>query len=252
VVSTGSVKEIGVILLAAGQGTRMKSDLPKVLHSLGGKPLFLHALGTARQLKPARVAVVVGHGGEAVRQACTGEDVIWVVQEKQLGTGHAVRCAEAIFHNFSGSVVILSGDVPLISEHTLRVMIAQHYNQDAALTLLTADLAVPRGYGRILKDGRGEITGVVEEKDATEVQKEITEVNAGAYVASPQFLFTALASVSNRNQQGEYYLPDVVSVGLDQGQKVASVKVEDAREILGVNTREELAYYAQGPADHLH
>jgi bifunctional UDP-N-acetylglucosamine pyrophosphorylase/glucosamine-1-phosphate N-acetyltransferase len=242
VVFTESVKDIGVILLAAGQGTRMKSDFPKVLHSLAGKPLFLHALGTARGLKPARIAIVVGHGGEAVRQAYRGEDVTWVVQEKQLGTGHAVRCAEAVFQNFSGSLVILSGDVPLISEHTLRAMIARHSSQDAALTLLTAHLAVRRGYGRILKNARGEVTGVVEEKDATEVQRQIEDVNAGVYVASPQFLFTALASVGNRNRQGEYYLPDVVGIGLKRGQKVASVKVEDAREIMGVNTREELAY----------
>ena len=237
-----SVREIGVIILAAGQGTRMKSTHPKVLHSLGGKPLFLHVLSAARRLKPTTVAMVIGHGGDAVREAHLDDEVIWVVQEKQLGTGHAVRCAQAAFQHFSGDVIILSGDVPLISERTLRAMIDHHRNQGAALTLLTAWLATPRGYGRILRDEKGEITGIVEERDATPGQREIKEVNAGVYVASPQFLFAALASVNNRNQQGEYYLPDVVSIGLKEGKKVSTVKVENAREMMGVNTREELAY----------
>jgi len=240
-----STREIGVILLAAGQGTRMRSSRPKMLHPLGGKPLFLHPLAAAHGLKPTRIAVVIGHGGDAVRQAYTLDEVSWVVQEKQLGTGHAVRCAQPAFHHFSGDVVILSGDVPLISERTLRAMIARHRKQGAALTLLTALLTVPRGYGRILRSEKGEITGIIEEKDATHVQRKIKEVNAGVYVASPQFLFTALARVSNRNRQGEYYLPDVVSIGLKQGKKVITVKVEDAREMMGVNTREELAYMEQ-------
>jgi len=235
-------REVGIILLAAGQGTRMKSSYPKVLHSLAGKPLFLHALEAARQLKPTKMAVVIGHGGDIVRQAYTGDEVIWVVQEEQLGTGHAVRCTQGVFQNFSGDLVILSGDVPLISERTLMSLISYHRNQGAALTLLTALLAVPRGYGRILKNENGEMTGIVEEKDATEDQRQIKEVNAGVYVASPQFLFAALASVNNKNRQEEYYLPDVVSIGLGQGSKITTVKVEDSREMMGVNTREELAY----------
>lgn len=234
--------ELGVILLAAGQGTRMQSALPKVLHPLGGKPLFLHALGTAQRLKPKPVAVLVGHGAEAVRQAYAGTDIDWRVQEQQLGTGHAVLCARAAFADFSGDVLILSGDVPLIREATLRTMVAHHQRYNAALTLLTAALDNPKGYGRILRSADGEISGTVEEKDASDVQRQIREVNAGVYVASATFLFDALSSVKNNNQQGEYYLPDIVAIGLAQNRVVETVQVDDPSEMMGVNTREELAF----------
>ena len=198
--------ELGVILLAAGQGTRMKSALPKVLHPLGGKPLFLHALGTAQRLYPARVAVIIGHGAEVVRRAYSGDDangVDWLVQEQQLGTGHAVLCAKDAFRNFSGDVLILSGDVPLIRECTLQALVEHHRSTRAAVTLLTALLQKPNGYGRILRGGGGLISGIVEEKDASATQQQIGEVNAGVYVASVPFLFAALSSVKNDNQQQE-------------------------------------------------
>ena len=234
--------ELGIILLAAGQGTRMKSDLPKVLHSLGGKALFLHALETAQRLGPERVAVVVGHGADAVRQAYGSIGVTWAIQEKQLGTGHAVLCAQEAFNGFAGEVVILSGDVPLIQENTLRAMIERHRRRNAAATLLTAVLEDPKGYGRILRDAQSNLTGIVEEKDASEAQRKIREVNAGVYVASAPFLFAALSDVKNNNQQGEYYLPDIVAVGLDQGLTIETVTAEDPREMMGVNSREELAF----------
>ena len=233
--------EIGVILLAAGQGTRMKSSLPKVLHVLGGKPLFLHPVEVAKRLKPSKVAVVIGHGAEAVRKAYTGNDVSWVDQEQQLGTAHAVLCAKNNFSDFCGDIVILNGDIPLIQEHTLTALVETHRKHKAALTLLTAFLDLPTGYGRILRDARGDLTGIVEEKDATDAQRQIREVNAGVYVASPQFLFPALEEVKNHNRQGEYYLPDVVTIGLGQGKKVMTVRVDDPREMMGINTREELA-----------
>jgi bifunctional UDP-N-acetylglucosamine pyrophosphorylase/glucosamine-1-phosphate N-acetyltransferase len=232
---------IGVIILAAGQGTRMKSDLPKVLQPLGGKPLLFHALRTAQRLEPKRIAVVIGHGAEAVKRACQCSNVVWVLQEKQLGTAHAVLCAKDCFEDFSGDVVILSGDVPLINDATLKAMAARHRSERAALTLLTAEVENPRGYGRILRDGTGAIAGVVEEKDASKTQRQIREVNAGIYVARRDFLFAALPSVKNRNQQKEYYLPDIVAVALDRGERVATARVDAAREILGVNTKEELA-----------
>ena len=236
------MQKLGVIVLAAGQGTRMKSALPKVLHPLAGRPLFLHALTTAQRLAPSRVAVVIGHGGESVRQAYYGADVDWAIQEKQLGTGHAVLCGKAHFTDFSGELLILSGDVPLIQEGTLRAMVEQHRSCQAAVTLLTALLDRPTGYGRILRDGAGGVAGIVEEKDASDAQRQIREVNAGVYVVSSTFLFTALSSVKNDNQQGEYYLPDIVAVGLAQGKTVVTVQVSDAREMMGVNTREELAF----------
>jgi bifunctional UDP-N-acetylglucosamine pyrophosphorylase / glucosamine-1-phosphate N-acetyltransferase len=235
------MKGIGIILLAAGQGVRMKSRLPKVLHPLAGKPLFLHTLGTALRLEPSAIAVIIGHGAEAVRRAYSGGNVNWVIQEKQLGTGHAVLCAKEGFRDFQGDVVILSGDVPLIREQTLNMMINIHRERKASLTLMTASLDVPTGYGRILRDARGKISGIVEERDATEAQKRIQEVNAGVYVASPQFLFSALEQVKNHNQQNEYYLPDIVTVGLSRKKEIATVYVDNPREMKGINTREELA-----------
>jgi bifunctional UDP-N-acetylglucosamine pyrophosphorylase/glucosamine-1-phosphate N-acetyltransferase len=227
--------------LAAGQGTRMKSSLPKVLHPLGGKPLFLHPLGAAQRLEPERVAVVIGHGAGAVRDAYDRNDVIWITQEKQLGTGHAVLSAQRAFGDFSGDILILSGDVPLIEEQTLAAMIKIHRESEAVLTLLTACLETPAGYGRILRNERGVISGTIEEKDATESQKRIREVNVGVYVVAARFLFAALAAVKNDNRQKEYYLPDIVAIGLAQREKIETVRVADPREMRGINTREELA-----------
>jgi bifunctional UDP-N-acetylglucosamine pyrophosphorylase/glucosamine-1-phosphate N-acetyltransferase len=236
------MQELGVILLAAGQGTRMRSALPKMLHPLGGKALFLHALNRAQQLGPKRIAVIVGHGADAVREAYPGSDVTWVVQEQQLGTGHAVLCAKAAFKDFPGDLLILSGDVPLIGERTLMAMIERHRSARAAVTVLTAVLENSTGYGRIVRAGDGTITGIVEEKDASDAERQIREVNAGVYIASAPFLFAALSGVKNNNRQGEYYLPDVVAVGLAQGAVVQTVRVDDPSEMIGVNTREELAF----------
>lgn len=236
---------IGVILLAAGQGTRMKSSIPKVLHALGGKPLFLYPLAVAQRLRPAKLVVVIGHGAESVQRSYPAADVCWVVQEQQLGTGHAVNCARRCFEDFSGDVVILSGDVPLITQRTLQSMVDMHRNRRAALTLMTACLDSPTGYGRILRDSEGAITGTVEERDASERDKQIREVNAGVYVAAADFLFAALQQVKNHNRQGEYYLPDIVRIGLAQNRKIATFPVDDPREMMGINTREELAAMEQ-------
>ncbi|HYT53865.1 MAG TPA: bifunctional UDP-N-acetylglucosamine diphosphorylase/glucosamine-1-phosphate N-acetyltransferase GlmU [Verrucomicrobiae bacterium] len=236
------MQELGVVVLAAGQGTRMKSNLPKVLHPLGGRPLFLHVLRTAQRLNPNAVAIVIGHGAEAVRSAYAGNDVAWILQEQQRGTGHAVLCAKEAFKGFKGEVIILSGDVPFIREQTLLMLVAHHRSRNAAVTLLTAFLDEPKGYGRILRDDHGNATGIVEEKDATPAQRGIREVNAGVYVVSASFAFAALSEVKNHNQQGEYYLPDIVAIGLAQRADIETVRVDDVREMLGVNTREELAF----------
>jgi bifunctional UDP-N-acetylglucosamine pyrophosphorylase / glucosamine-1-phosphate N-acetyltransferase len=235
------IDDIGVIVLAAGQGKRMKSAFPKVTHALGGKPLLLHVLARARGLAPGQVAIIVGHGAETVRQVYPNDDVTWVVQDRQLGTAHAVLCAKKSFAAFNGDILILSGDVPLISERTLKAMIRCHRERNAALTLLTASFKEPQGYGRIVRDTGGQIAGIVEEPDATAVQRQIEEVNAGIYVASAPFLFPALQALTNNNEQGEYYLPDVVTIGLNQGKRIAAVTVDDTCEVMGINTREELA-----------
>lgn len=233
--------DLGVILLAAGLGKRMKSSLPKILHPLGGKPLLHYSLSVAQHLKAIKIAVVVGHGAERVRQACSGSEVAWVVQEKQLGTGHAVLCAREIYRQFAGDLLILSGDVPFITKQTVEALLAHHRKEKAVLTLLTACIDRPAGYGRILHDGRGAIVGIVEERDATGAQKEIKEVNAGIYAVSAPFLFPALERIANQNEQGEYYLPDIVDIALQDGARVCAVQVENPREITGINTREELA-----------
>jgi bifunctional UDP-N-acetylglucosamine pyrophosphorylase/glucosamine-1-phosphate N-acetyltransferase len=235
------MNDIGVIVLAAGQGTRMKSDVPKVLHRLGGTPLFLHALRVAQQLEPARIAVIVGHGAAAVQQAYSGDELCWVIQEKQLGTAHAVLCAEPTFHGFTGDILILSGDVPLIRENTLKRLVDHHRGQEAAVTLLTAKLEDPKGYGRIVRNNRQQISRIVEEKDASDLQKQIREVNAGIYVVAAPFLFPALSRVSDQNLQREYYLPDIVAIALRESRTVTNVQIDDAREMMGINTREELA-----------
>ncbi|MGN6733917.1 MAG: NTP transferase domain-containing protein, partial [Candidatus Binatia bacterium] len=235
------MNQLGVILLAAGQGTRMKSAVPKVLHSLGGKALYLHVLETAKRLDPAVVAIVVGHAARTVQEACPFSDVNWAVQEEQLGTGHAVLSAHDKFRAFEGDILILSGDVPLIQEQTLRMMIEHQRSSRADLSFLTAQLDNPNGYGRILRNAEGAVAGIVEEKDATGEQRQISEVNTGVYVVSSPFLFEALAAVKNHNQQKEYYLTDIVAIALRQKKKVEAVHVDDVRETLGINSREDLA-----------
>jgi bifunctional UDP-N-acetylglucosamine pyrophosphorylase / glucosamine-1-phosphate N-acetyltransferase len=235
------MNQLGVILLAAGQGTRMKSAVPKVLHSLGGKALYLHVLETAKRVDPAVVAIVVGHAARTVQEACPVRDINWAVQEEQLGTGHAVLCAHDKFRGFNGDILILSGDVPLIEEQTLRTIIEHQRSSRADLSFLTAQLDNPKGYGRILRNAQGAIAGIVEEKDATDEQRQISEINTGIYVVSSPFLFDALAAVRNHNQQKEYYLTDIVAIALRQGKKVEAVHVDDVRETLGINSREDLA-----------
>ncbi len=188
------------------------------------------------------MTVVIGHHAAAVRRAYTNDDVVWTFQDQQLGTGHAVLCAKEAFREFAGDVLILSGDVPLIGKRTLQAMLEQHRSTHAAVTLLSAKLDNPSGYGRILRDRSGAICAVVEEKDASNGQREIAEVNAGVYVATAGFLFAALEGVKNHNRQGEYYLPDIVALGVEQGLRIETTRVDDPCEIMGVNTREELAF----------
>lgn len=235
------MNDVGVILLAAGLGKRMKSTVPKVLHPLAGKPLLSYPLRAARSLNPSRIAIVVGRGAEEVRRAFDDASIRWVLQDRQLGTGHAARCARESFRDFAGDLVILSGDVPLIAPDTLAALVRRHREREAGLTLLTARVEQPAGYGRVLRDATGGVTRIVEERDASEREKDIKEINAGIYAASPRFLFAALEEIGNRNEQGEYYLPDIIGVALRTGEKVETLQVAEAREILGVNTREELA-----------
>ena len=235
------MRELGVIILAAGRGKRMRSDRPKVVHPLGGVPLILYSLRVARELNPAKIAVVVGYGAEEVKKACDHGQVTWVVQEDQLGTGHAVLCARKAFAKFSGDLLILSGDVPLLTSGTLAGLVRHHDDRKSTVTLLTARLEEPFGYGRVVRDRNGNVLRITEERDANESEKEIREVNGGIYVVAPGFLFPALKGLTQYNQQGEFYLPDIVAEAARSKKRIETVIIAQPREIQGINTREELA-----------
>ncbi|BAN70219.1 bifunctional UDP-N-acetylglucosamine diphosphorylase/glucosamine-1-phosphate N-acetyltransferase GlmU [endosymbiont of unidentified scaly snail isolate Monju] len=228
---------LGIVILAAGQGTRMKSRLPKVLHHLGDRPLLQHVIDTARALQPARLVIVHGHGGEQVRAAITGDDLIWAEQAEQLGTGHAL--AQALPH-LAGldQVLVLYGDVPLIRTETLQGLL------DAAgdsFGLLTVTLEDPTGYGRICRDGAGQVECIVEQKDATPQQLAIREVNTGIMVLPGGRLADWLGRLGKDNAQGEYYLTDVLAMAVAEGLAVAVAQPAEPVEAEGVNDRLQLA-----------
>lgn len=225
-----------IIILAAGQGTRMKSSLPKVLHQMAGRPLLQHVVDTALALQPTAVHVVVGHGADAVREAFGDYQLNWVEQSEQLGTGHAVMQALPQVAEHS-TVLVLYGDVPLIRESTLQALVSL---AGSATALLTARLADPAGYGRILRDEKGALVGVVEHKDATAEQLAIQEINSGVMAAPAAELRAYLPAVGNDNSQGEYYLPDVLSLAVSEGKTVESCLASSELEILGVNDRLQL------------
>ena len=228
---------LDVIVLAAGQGKRMRSDLPKVLHPLAGRALLAHVLDTARALGARKTIVVHGHGAERVRAAFPASDLEWVLQAEQLGTGHAVQQAMPRVDP-KATVVILYGDVPLVRAESLRQLI------DAAgdgVAVMTTELAQPKGYGRIVRQASGLLERIVEEKDATPAEKAIDEVNSAIYAFDHAALQGVLSSLTANNAQGEYYLTDTVSLLQAKGAKAAVWCAEDARELLGINTPEQLA-----------
>jgi UDP-N-acetylglucosamine diphosphorylase/glucosamine-1-phosphate N-acetyltransferase len=231
-----------MVVLAAGKGTRMHSSLAKVLHPLAGRALLTHVLDSATSLAPQHLVVILGHQAEMVRQVCVPYGVTCVLQEPQLGTGHAVAQAEPILADFQGDVLVLYGDVPLLQAATLRTLWDVHRRQQATVTIVTACLNNPTGYGRILRDPAGRITRIVEERDATEAEKAVHEINSGVYCLQASFLFPALRRVGCQNAQGEQYLTDVVALAVAEQHRVAHVTVADAQEVLGVNTHAELAH----------
>jgi bifunctional UDP-N-acetylglucosamine pyrophosphorylase/glucosamine-1-phosphate N-acetyltransferase len=229
--------QVNVVVLAAGQGKRMRSRLPKVLHPLAGRPLLAHVLDAARALEPARICVVYGHGGEEVPRALPAGDLVFVEQRPQLGTGHAL--AQAL-PRLSGAelTLVLYGDVPLVTEETLAAMIAGGGDR---VMLLTAELDDPAGYGRIVRNRRGAITAIAEDKDASAEQRKIREVNTGIMALPTARLARWLAQLTDRNAQREYYLTDVVPLALADGVPVHAVKARAAWEVLGVNSKAQLA-----------
>lgn len=229
-------ENLNVIILAAGKGTRMNSAIPKVLHTLAGVPLLKHVIETAKRLKPSRICVVYGHGGESVPAAFAGENLHFVLQEPQMGTGHAVQVTlPHLIEN--GYTLILYGDVPLTRFSTLEKLI----NSDNALTLLTVELEDPHGYGRIVRDGSGTIEKIVEEKDASERERKLTEVNTGILFSRTNKLRTWLSELKNDNAQKEFYLTDIVAIAVREGEQVNSVHPDMEWEVKGVNNKMQLA-----------
>ncbi|MBV8033003.1 MAG: bifunctional UDP-N-acetylglucosamine diphosphorylase/glucosamine-1-phosphate N-acetyltransferase GlmU [Betaproteobacteria bacterium] len=227
-----------VIVLAAGQGKRMRSDLPKVLHPLAGRPLLAHVLETARALTPKRIFVVHGHGAQAVQAAFAGQqDLEWVLQAEQLGTGHAVQQALPRLSK-DAMALILYGDVPLIGARTLDELVSAARE---GLSLLTAEPADATAYGRLVRDSSGRVARIVEHKDASESERAIREINAGFYALSVARLAAWLPRMKNQNAQKEYYLTDIVGFAVGEGVPVAAVKAADPWEVAGVNSKRELA-----------
>jgi len=228
---------LSIIILAAGQGTRMRSDLPKVLQPLAGKPLLAHVLAGSKGLAADDICVVYGHGGEAVRSSIADDSLRWVLQEEQLGTGHAMQ--QAMPETPDGNrVLVLFGDVPLLMPATLAVLLAETPAEDMAV--LTVDMDDPTGYGRIIRDG-GSVSAIVEEKDAGADERAVREINTGVMLCPADKLKGWLASLSNDNVQGEYYLTDVIAMAVSDKVKVHGIKASNAVEVMGINDKKQLA-----------
>lgn len=226
-----------VVVLAAGQGKRMRSSLPKVLHPIAGRPMLAHVLDRARALSPAAIHVVYGHGGEAVRRAFPDDDLSWCLQPEQLGTGHAVAQAMPAVPD-DHRVLVLCGDVPLITRAALEPLTS---DTDSAFTLLTATLDDPHGYGRVIRGADGSVERIVEEHDATEAERGVTEINTGIMAAEAWRLRAWLAALDNDNAQGEYYLTDTVALARASGVTVSAMQADAAATLLGINDKRQLA-----------
>ena len=228
------------VILAAGKGTRMKSKLPKVLHKVGGHPMLEHVMDAAEAAGCRDNVVVIGHGAELVREL-VGSRARIALQAEQLGTGHAVLQAADTLKDFTGTVMILCGDTPLLEAEELQKFYAEHVKSGAAATVMSAMMEDPFGYGRILRDANGDVAGIVEQKDASEEQKLIKEINTGNYCVEAPLLFEVLRTLGNNNAQGEYYLTDVLAKLRAMGKKVGGVVTADSEMIMGVNSRRQLA-----------
>jgi bifunctional UDP-N-acetylglucosamine pyrophosphorylase/glucosamine-1-phosphate N-acetyltransferase len=229
------------IVLAAGKGTRMESDTPKVLHDVFFSPMIHYVLDALQPLSLGKNIVVTGHRHQLVEDALRGYPLSFVHQSQQLGTGHAVLACEYELRSHRGAVLILCGDTPLVRTETLQEFLHAHGESDSLLTVMTTNVAIPDNYGRIISDEYGNIVKIVEEKDASPDQKAISEINAGIYCVDAQFLFNALQRVGTDNMQGEVYLTDIVAIAKKDGIHVHKFCCADSEEILGVNSRRELA-----------
>lgn len=228
------------VILAAGKGTRMKSDLPKVMHKVSGITMLEHVFRSVSAIEPKKNVTVIGHKAELVK-AVLKDQSEFVLQTEQLGTGHAVMMAEKELGNLEGQTLVIAGDTPLITGESLQHLIDFHVNHKNVATILTATAEDPFGYGRIIRNQNGEVTKIVEQKDATDFEQQVKEINTGTYVFDNKRLFEALKNTTTNNAQGEYYLTDVISIFREQGEKVGAYVLKDFDESLGVNDRLALA-----------
>jgi UDP-N-acetylglucosamine diphosphorylase/glucosamine-1-phosphate N-acetyltransferase len=233
-----------IIILAAGKGKRMNNpDIPKVLVELKGKPLISYVLEEAELLKPSLMVIIVGfHKDKVINylNSTAFENIKFVEQTEQLGTGHAVAQAERIFQDYNGNNLILCGDVPLLSHHTLEKFIEEHNRNEADLSVLTTIAPNPKGYGRIIRDINGNFNKIVEEKDASDEERKTAEINSGVYFIKSELLFNSLKEVSNKNAQGEYYLTDIVDILFKKKARVLAFNLASFSELQGINSQEDL------------
>lgn len=231
---------LAVVILAAGKGKRMESALPKVLHPLAGTPLIDHVLAAADDLSPDRTIVIVGHKRELVQEHLASRGLQFVVQEPPLGTGHALMQAEPALQRFSGDILVLSGDVPLLQSSTLTRLLDAHRRAPNAATVLSCHLDNPTGYGRIVRDSEGAFEAIVEEREASNDIKQIQEINSGIYAFESPRIFDYLRQVVPNNRKGEYYLTDVIAIMVQAELPVEACAIADFREVRGINTRQDL------------
>ena len=238
--NTKSNSGIAAIILAAGQGKRMLSDLPKVLHEIDGRPMVRFVIDAVQRVAPERIVVVTGHQAERVESACAGTGVRYARQAQQLGTGHAVMQALPLLDGFDGTIVVLNGDVPGLRPETIRRFIDYHRESGYTATVLTAKLPDPGGYGRIVRAADGGLVRIVEHKDAGENERAIDEINSGLFCFESEALRATIGRVGRGNAQNEYYLTDVIGLLAASGKPVGAYCVDDAREVAGVNDLGEL------------
>lgn len=236
------MRDVAAIILAAGKGTRMKSGLIKVLHQTAGRPMIFWPVEAARAVGAGHIALVVGHQANAVRNQFRGAaDIIYAMQEEQLGTGHAVACAREELSGFRGDILILCGDTPLLTAATLQKLVKAHQSENAVATVLTARVKNPYGYGRVIRGQNLEVLRIVEQKDATPEELNINEINSGIYCMQSDFLFANIGSLATNNSQNEYYLTDLIALAAEKGLACHAVQTQDPDEIMGVNDRVQLA-----------
>ncbi|GJL49263.1 MAG: bifunctional protein GlmU [Nitrospirales bacterium] len=248
------MSSVSAVIMAAGQGTRMKSAIPKVLHPVAGKPMVWYMSALARRIADSAVAIVVGHGAEQVRDYLHQEEATLapffvVEQTQQLGTGHAVQQAQSVVLSDKEPVadhcLILNGDTPLLTEATVRALLDYHDSSQATVTILTTILEHPQGYGRVVRGAESQVLNIVEDRDASESEKSIQEVNVGTYIVNTNFLFESLETLKPQNVQGEYYLTDIIGMAVSQKLRVSALVTTDTNETIGINNREHLALAEQ-------